>query len=170
MSNRQTGMTLAKSALISGFIIVAAFMLRIILGNLLPLTWPAFVFDALTVATLLAVLFGVTRFVRDLFRWGMTHSEDLTEKETYADVTETERVAARMKSYTGAAVVVFILYWLFWLPGTVVNYVYYQEAKRMERIAGNSLPGVGCLSALLWLNVVGVAVALVGLLFLFARI
>lgn len=70
-----------------------------------------------------------------------------------SNITESERAAARMKSYTGSAVLVFILYWLFWLPGLIANYMFYNEAKRMERIAGQSLPGVGCLSLLLWLNI-----------------
>ena len=85
-----------------------------------------------------------------------------------SNISETEQAAARMKSYTGPAVIVFILYWLFWLPGLIVNFMYYNEAKRMERIAGQSLPGVGCLSALLWLNVVGIVLGVLAVLVLMA--
>lgn len=62
------------------------------------------------------------------------------------------RTAAKLKGYTGAAVLTFVLYWLFWLPGFIVNWMYYLEAKRMEKIAGESLPGVGCLFTMLALN------------------
>jgi hypothetical protein len=57
------------------------------------------------------------------------------------------RVAARLKSYTGSAVLVFFLYLLFYIPGLIVNVMYYREAKRMQRMAGQGLPGVGCLLA-----------------------
>jgi len=85
------------------------------------------------------------------------------------DVSEAERIAARGKSYIGASVLVFFLYWLFWIPGLVVNYLYFREAKHMERMAGRSLPGAGCLLAMLWLNglaLVGAGLALWGFLFL----
>jgi len=78
-----------------------------------------------------------------------------------SNIPDSERSAARMKSYTGPSVLVFILYWLFWLPGLIVNYMYYKEAKRMEQLAGESLPGVGCLSVMLWLNVIGIALGIV---------
>ena len=64
------------------------------------------------------------------------------------------RTSAQMKSYTGSAIVVLILYWIFWIPGLIANVIYYQEAKRMEKIAGHGLPGVGCLTILLLFNVI----------------
>jgi len=75
---------------------------------------------------------------------------------------EIEQVAARMKSYTGPAVLVFFLYWLFYLPGLIVNFMYYQEAKKMERLAGQELPGTGCLGAMLWINVIAIALIILG--------
>lgn len=83
---------------------------------------------------------------------------NLPETEQDA-VSETERTLARMKSYTGAAVLVFFLYWLFYLPGLIVNYLYLREAKRMEKVAGQSLPSVGCLSVMLRLNLAAIAIA-----------
>ena len=74
---------------------------------------------------------------------------------------EARRVAAQMKSYTGAAILVFILYWLFYLPGLIANYIYYQEAKRMERMAGHALPGSGCLAFMFWINVASFAAILI---------
>lgn len=71
-------------------------------------------------------------------------------------------VAARQKSYTSAAIVTFVLYWLLWVPGFVANVLYYREAKEREQVAGRSLPGVGFLSILLWVN--AIALAIIGLL------
>ncbi len=76
------------------------------------------------------------------------------QNEAPLQVSEAERAAARMKSYTGSAVIVFVLYIFFFLPGLIVNYIYYKEAKRMQQIAGQSLPGQGCLGFMLWLNVI----------------
>jgi cytosine/uracil/thiamine/allantoin permease len=85
-----------------------------------------------------------------------------------SNITEAEQTAARMKSYTGSAVLVFILYLVFWLPGLIVNLMYYNEAKRMQRIAGQSLPGVGCLSVMLWLNVIAIVLGILAVLVLMA--
>lgn len=74
---------------------------------------------------------------------------------------ETKRVAAQMKSYTGPAILVFILYWLFYLPGFIANYIYYREAQRMERIAGHGLPGAGCLAFMFWINAASIIAVLV---------
>ena len=81
---------------------------------------------------------------------------------SYPAESELERAVARTKSYTGAAVLTFVLYWLLWLPGFIVNVIYYREAKRMERVAGQNLPGVGCLSIMFWWQIV--MLALVALL------
>ncbi len=72
----------------------------------------------------------------------------------------TERTIARMKSYVLPAVFVLFLYTLGWVPGFIVNLLYYNDAKRMERIAGEGLPGSGCLSLLLWANVAVVVLAI----------
>lgn len=76
--------------------------------------------------------------------------------------SEAERAAARMKSYTGSAVLVFILYWFFFIPGLIVNYIYYREAQRMQHLAGHSLPGQGCLGFMLWLNVIVIGISILG--------
>lgn len=73
-----------------------------------------------------------------------------------SEISEVERAAARMKSYTGSAILVFFLYGAFWFPGLIANYLFYNEAKKMQRIAGQNLPGVGCLSLLLWINVLAI--------------
>jgi len=78
-----------------------------------------------------------------------------------------ERAAARLQSFTTKAVVVLVLYWMFWIPGFIANAVFYNEAKRMERISDESLPGTGCLAAMLWLNAPLIAIGVIaGLCFL----
>ncbi|HEY4668355.1 MAG TPA: hypothetical protein VIH05_01120 [Tepidiformaceae bacterium] len=62
--------------------------------------------------------------------------------------------AARLKSYTGQAIVALVVYFIFWPVGLVLNLVWRSEAKRMERVAGTSLPGVGCLTWLLVFQIV----------------
>lgn len=59
-----------------------------------------------------------------------------------SNVTDFEIATARNKSYTGTAVLIFILYLFFFFPGLLVNYIYVQEAKKMEEKAGMELPGV----------------------------
>ena len=76
-------------------------------------------------------------------------------------VSDMERATARLKSFTGPAVLVFFLYWLFYLPGLIVNIMYVNEAKRTEMIAGQKLPGTGCLSIMLWLNIIGIIILVV---------
>lgn len=78
-----------------------------------------------------------------------------------------ERAAARTKSYTGSAVLVFFLYWIFWPAGFILNWVYMQEAKRMEGLAGQSLPGQGCLGLLFGLNVILLILTLVAVVVVF---
>jgi hypothetical protein len=74
--------------------------------------------------------------------------------------SEMERALARTKSYTGAAIAVFVLYSLAYLPGLIFNLMYLREARRMEQIAGQELPGTGCLSSMVWAGVL-VFIALV---------
>jgi len=72
-------------------------------------------------------------------------------------ISEQERSAARLQSYTFKAVIALLLYFVAWLPGIIANFLFYSDGKRMQRIAGESLPGVGCLSAMLWFNAIVIA-------------
>ena len=76
-----------------------------------------------------------------------------------------ERTIARTKSYVGAAIAVFLLYNLFWLPGFITNIAYLAEARRMGRTAGQPASGVGCLWALffygLLLPIIGIIVTVI---------
>lgn len=66
--------------------------------------------------------------------------------------------AARLKSYTARAVIALVLTFPFWIIGFVLSVIWRLEAKRMERIAGTSLPGVGCLTWVLAFQIFSVAV------------
>jgi hypothetical protein len=70
---------------------------------------------------------------------------------------------ARLKSYTWHALAVALLYLVFFLPGLFANILFLQEARRMEKLAGEPLPGVGVLRTLLGLValVAGLLLALV---------
>jgi hypothetical protein len=71
--------------------------------------------------------------------------------QAYEIAPEPQQVTmARMQSYTGKAVLTLILYMFLWIPGLIANILFVNEANRMQRIAGQSLPGVGFLKFLLW--------------------
>lgn len=48
--------------------------------------------------------------------------------------------AARRMSYTGKAVAALLLGFLLWVPGLIATVMFYNEARRTESIAGQSLP------------------------------
>lgn len=76
-----------------------------------------------------------------------------------------EQIAARNRSFTGTAVLVFLLYWFFWIPGFIVNIISYNEAKRVQRVAGQSPAGLGCLTAMLILAVISIVLTACSALF-----
>jgi len=57
----------------------------------------------------------------------------------------TAPVTVSNKSYTNAAVVVLVLYFLLFIPGLIANFMYYSEALRAQKEVKHSLPGVGAL-------------------------
>lgn len=79
-----------------------------------------------------------------------------------AYVDEGEQFLARTKSFTYQAVLTLVLYFILYLPGLLANVLFYSEARRAERIAGRSLPGVGCLLIMLWFNIVWIALGILG--------
>lgn len=64
-------------------------------------------------------------------------------------------------SYTRTAIIVALLYLVFWIPGLVANITYYREAIRAEDRCGHKLPGTGWLSVMLWLGTLIPAVVVV---------
>ena len=69
--------------------------------------------------------------------------------------TEDEIRAARGKSYTAHAVAALVLGIFLWIPGLIATVLFRNEAKRTEKIAGQSLPGVGCLSTMFGMYMFG---------------
>jgi len=63
--------------------------------------------------------------------------------------TELAAALAAQKSYVGKAFLTMFLYYLLWLPGMIMNIVYWSEAKRVRQITGESPSGMGCLLFLL---------------------
>lgn len=71
-----------------------------------------------------------------------------------ASVSPALRDMARLKSYTGPCVVVIVLYCFLFVPGLVANWLFLEDARRTEALAGEPLPGVsglrGMWTAMLW--------------------
>ena len=85
--------------------------------------------------------------------WAVTcarcqHVFPATTAPVYSGPSDALREMARLKSYTEAAVIVFILYLFLFVPGLVANYLFLKDAGRMELLAGEELPGVGFLRAM----------------------
>lgn len=78
-----------------------------------------------------------------------------------------DRAIARQKSYIGPAVLTFFVYWLFYLPGLIVNLLYLSDANRTARIAEEQPSGYGCLVVLLILGLIPLAI---GALLLFGAL
>ena len=64
-----------------------------------------------------------------------------------------EKAIARQKSYIGPAILTFFVYWLFYLPGLIVNLLYLKDANRTARVAGQKPSGYGCLIVLFILGI-----------------
>ena len=63
--------------------------------------------------------------------------------------SDMETVLARQKSYIGPALITFFLYWLFYIPGLIVNVAYLVDASKVHKTAGQPPAGLGCLWALI---------------------
>lgn len=68
-----------------------------------------------------------------------------TQLPTVKDMASAQ---AQTKSYTGALILVIILYFVFFIPGVIANVLFYEDGRRMEKIAGMPLPGVAALGSL----------------------
>jgi hypothetical protein len=85
--------------------------------------------------------------------WDELHRQRTTQSSPIPATTSSgqqrQREMAQMMSFTTKAIVVLILYFVLFVPGVIANIVWHNEAKRMEKIAGQPLPGTGCL---LWMR------------------
>ena len=67
------------------------------------------------------------------------------------------------KSYVGSAVLTLLLYFIFYLPGLIVNIVYMADANRYKKVSGVTPSGYGCLIALIIVYfAIPVALAIIG--------
>jgi len=64
-----------------------------------------------------------------------------------------ERAIARQKNYVGAAVLTFLLYLVFFLPGLLANLLYLSAARKAAKAAGRAPTGIGCLWIMLILGI-----------------
>jgi len=63
------------------------------------------------------------------------------------------RALASQKSFVTPALLTFLLYVFFYLPGLIFNIIYLQEAEKTARISGEKPSGMGCLQVMLYLQV-----------------
>jgi hypothetical protein len=49
------------------------------------------------------------------------------------------------QSFTGKAVLAFLLYWVGYVPGLIFNIMFISEARRVEAETGRTPSGMGCL-------------------------
>jgi hypothetical protein len=86
---------------------------------------------------------------------------------------EREAAFLRTREFFAPAVAVFFAYFLFWIPGAILNWEYLREADRVQRLTGVTAPGHGVLKAMMvlftWIPV-GMISGLVGLSILFGWI
>lgn len=76
------------------------------------------------------------------------------------------RATAMTKSYTGSAILALLLSIFLWPIGFIYAWMLRSDVKRMQKIAGTSLAGGGCITSVFWFNLL-CGVAWVGLAFLF---
>lgn len=68
---------------------------------------------------------------------------------------EMERALHSSKSYVGAAILTWALYYIgFFIIGLIVNIVYLSSSKKTMLITGSSPSGRGCLWLLLWFHLI----------------
>ena len=64
---------------------------------------------------------------------------------------------APVPSFRTNAVIAFVLYLLFFLPGLIASAVWWNEARKVERRTGRTPPGKGCLTVMLYWGIAVIA-------------
>jgi len=86
---------------------------------------------------------------------------------------EREDAVLRRRSFVGAAAVTFLAYFVFWIPGALLNWEYLREAEQVRRVTGEPPSGHGLLKGMMvlfaWLPL-GIVAGLFGTALLFASI
>ena len=72
------------------------------------------------------------------------------------------------QSFTGKAVIAFLLYFLFYIPGLIANIMFIAQANRVRKETGRTPSGVGCLWATLVVSIIplGTVLAIMALFIL----
>jgi hypothetical protein len=70
-------------------------------------------------------------------------------------------ISPRNQSFTGKAVIAFLLYFLFYIPGLIVNIMFISQANRVRKETGQTPSGIGCLWTTLIVSVIPLATVLV---------
>jgi hypothetical protein len=70
-------------------------------------------------------------------------------------------VSIRNQSFTSKAVIAFLLYFLFYIPGLIVNIMFISQANRVRKETGQTPSGIGCLWATLIVSIIPLATVLV---------
>lgn len=70
------------------------------------------------------------------------------------------------RSFSGAAVIVLLLYSVFWLPGAVANAIFYEDAKAYKRTTGHTPPGMDALQTMFMLLAVFPVILVIALIVL----
>jgi hypothetical protein len=68
------------------------------------------------------------------------------------------------KSFVSSAVIVALLYLLCWPVSLVLNIVWYNEAKDLERTTGREPDGKGCLLATLVVGIILAVLSVIGIM------
>jgi hypothetical protein len=69
--------------------------------------------------------------------------------------------STRNQSFTGKAVIALLLYFLFYIPGLIVNIMFISQANRVRKETGQTPSGIGCLWATLVVSIIPLAAVLV---------
>lgn len=65
---------------------------------------------------------------------------------------------ASEESFTSKAIWTLVLYFVLYIPGLIANFLFWSEARQVEARTGRAPAGAGCLTAMLVVQ--GIAVAL----------
>lgn len=68
-----------------------------------------------------------------------------------------EQAMAAYSNFYGRAVVVFLLYWILYLPGLIANVWWLHQAGRTRKAIGYPPGGIGCLQWLLLFGLIPLA-------------
>ncbi len=91
--------------------------------------------------------------------------DDVVKRISRKMTRQAPAVALPARSYRGAVLLVFLAYFLFWLPGAVLNLIYWCEVRRVARETGREPEGAVALALFAWIfTILPIGFAVLGLL------